>query len=289
MRLGSSRRLFTPGKECHPLLVRAYVGVTDGQWYRFLAERPHLDEVNFWRPGGPRGFGLEVGSPFLFKTHRADGNLVVGGGLYSDSPRNGLRVSEAWEIFGEANGAPSFEALLRQIQMYRPSRAVDPDPLIGCLLLRDVRFFHESEAVPAPEDFAPNIVQGRSYLLDQLELGHPVAVAVAKMLGASLGELGTARIIGEMFGADASSRRRLGQKSFKSMVLTAYQRCCAITGDRIQPVLEAAHILPVERGGEHRLDNGLLLRSDVHTLFDAGYLTIDTRHRLRVSPLIRER
>jgi putative restriction endonuclease len=53
------------------------------------------------------------------------------------------------------------------------------------------------------------------------------------------------------------------------------------------PVLQAAHILPVAAGGEHRLDNGLLLRSDVHTLFDRGYLGVDPRHCLLVSPRLR--
>ncbi len=40
--------------------------------------------------------------------------------------------------------------------------------------------------------------------------------------------------------------------------------------------------------GEHRLDNGVLLRSDVHTLFDRGYLSVDPRHRLAVSPRLRD-
>jgi putative restriction endonuclease len=53
-------------------------------------------------------------------------------------------------------------------------------------------------------------------------------------------------------------------------------------------VLQAAHIRPLPMGGEHRLDNGLLLRSDVHTLFDRGYLGIDPKHRLVVSPRLRE-
>jgi putative restriction endonuclease len=35
--------------------MRVYVGVTDGAWYRFLADRPYLTEVNFWMPGGGRG------------------------------------------------------------------------------------------------------------------------------------------------------------------------------------------------------------------------------------------
>lgn len=34
--------------------MKAYVGVTDGDWYRFLAERPEISEVNFWQPSGGR-------------------------------------------------------------------------------------------------------------------------------------------------------------------------------------------------------------------------------------------
>jgi putative restriction endonuclease len=41
------------------------------------------------------------------------------------------------------------------------------------------------------------------------------------------------------------------------------------------------------QGGEHRLDNGLLLRSDIHTLFDRGYLGVDPQFRLLVSPRLR--
>jgi putative restriction endonuclease len=44
----------------------------------------------------------------------------------------------------------------------------------------------------------------------------------------------------------------------------------------------------VTRGGENRIDNGLLLRSDVHTLYDDGYLGVDTSHRLLVSPRLRD-
>jgi putative restriction endonuclease len=60
-----------------------------------------------------------------------------------------------------------------------------------------------------------------------------------------------------------------------------------LTGTKIWPALQAAHIRPVAYGGEHRLDNGLLLRSDVHTMFDRGYLGVDASFRLRVSPLLR--
>ena len=70
--------------------MRGYVGVTDGDWYRFLADRPQdLGEVNFWRPGGGRGFhAVAEGEPFFFKTHAPD-NRVVGGGFFGGSRTTG--------------------------------------------------------------------------------------------------------------------------------------------------------------------------------------------------------
>jgi putative restriction endonuclease len=84
------------------------------------------------------------------------------------------------------------------------------------------------------------------------------------------------------------ARVRLGQNGFRTTVFNAYHRRCAITGTKIWPALDAAHIRPVAQGGEHRIDNGLLLRSDVHTMFDRGYLSVDPSHRLRVSPRLRD-
>ncbi len=63
--------------------MRAFIAVTDGDWYRFLAGRPDLDEVNFWQPGGSQEFkALERGEPFLFKL-RFPENAVAGGGFFT--------------------------------------------------------------------------------------------------------------------------------------------------------------------------------------------------------------
>src|SRR5271166_3318231 len=92
---------------------------------------------------------------------------------------------------------------------------------------------------------------------------------------------------GPVFGDPRLVPYRLGRQSFKAVVLDSYHRRRTISGSHIPPVLQAAHIRPVAGGGEHRLDNGLLLRSDVHTLFDCGYLGVDPQHRLLVSPRLR--
>ena len=99
-----------------------------------------MTEVNFWQPSGAREFRvLAPGEPFFFKTHYPH-NRLVGGGFFSDSAR--LRVSEAWEFFGEANGVASIEEMRARIGRYRRTPiSADEDPVIGCLFVRDVRFF----------------------------------------------------------------------------------------------------------------------------------------------------
>ena len=257
------------------------MGVTDQEWYQFLLARPQLTEVNFWRPSG-RGFqAIGSGEPFVFKTHKPHDRLV-GGGFLSNATT--LRISEAWEFFGEANGVSSLEEMRVAIARYRrqPLRD-DEDPLVGCVLLRDVFFVNESEAISPPPDFATNIVMGKSYDLGS-ESGSYLETALEALLRTST-ESGS--VPGPVFGDPRLVAARLGQQAFKALVLTAYERRCAITGAKIRPVLEAAHIRPVSREGQNRVDNGLLLRSDVHTLFDRGYLGVDPELRLHVSPRLR--
>ena len=67
----------------------------------------------------------------------------------------------------------------------------------------------------------------------------------------------------------------------------AYDRRCAVTGEKTLPVLEAAHIKPYASLGPHRVSNGILLRSDLHKLFDLGYLTVTPELKLEVSPRLK--
>lgn len=259
--------------------MRGFVGVTDSSWYQFLRARPDLNEVNFWRPSG-QGFGaLTSGEPFIFKTHRPHDRLV-GGGFLSGSTK--LRLSEAWDFFGEANGVPSLEAMRAVIGQYR-THALEPreDPDIGCILLRDVFFVEDRDSAAPPPDFASNIVSGKSYNFTQ---GSYLEQVLESLL---LRSQAPTWVPGPVFGDLRLVAPRLGQQAFKAVVLTAYQRRCAITGAKIQPTLQAAHIRPVSCDGQNRVDNGLLLRSDIHTLFDLGYIGIDPKRRLRVSPRLR--
>jgi putative restriction endonuclease len=148
------------------------------------------------------------------------------------------------------------------------------DPEIGCIFVRDVRFFPPDEVFPAPPEFSSNIVQGKRYELAERSVEPYFTDLFARLLGGAV-EVDVSQPWhrdGPVFGDPRLSPYRLGQRSFQAVVLAAYNRRCAITGTKISPVLQAAHIRPVTVGGEHRIDNGLLLRSDVHTMFDRGYL-----------------
>jgi putative restriction endonuclease len=275
--------------------IRGYVGVTDQDWYEFLAARPEIGEaeVNFWRPGGGREFrALAVGEPFFFKTHAsrrsAQPNRVVGGGFFSGFAA--LRVSEAWQMFGYANGVASLEEMRTRIAHYRrePLNPGD-DPVIGCVFVRNVAFFPEGMSVEPPPAFASNIVQGKGYDMGEAHVQAYFADLMQRVLGRQVEiDLGAPwHDTGPVFGDPRLAPNRLAQDTFRAVVLSAYNGHCAITGTKIRPVLEAAHIRPVTEGGENRLDNGLLLRSDVHTMFDNGYLGVNPKHRLLVSPRLR--
>lgn len=260
--------------------MRAFVGVTDGDWYAFLRDRPDLSEVNFWRPGRTPFKAIGVGEPFLFKTHHPHDRLV-GGGFFSGFQH--LRLSEAWRFFGPANGCESLAQMHARIGFYRRGRVAEDDPTIGCILLRDVTFVAETRGLPAPADFARNIVSGKGY---PIRLGEGSAVERALVELLALPEAGVSAVPGAVFGDSRLAPYRLGQRAFRAMVFGAYGRRCAVTGAKITPALQAAHIRPVRHQGENRLDNGLLLRSDVHTMYDQGYLGVDAQHRLHVSPRI---
>ncbi|MCI4064520.1 HNH endonuclease [Micromonospora sp. R77] len=77
---------------------------------------------------------------------------------------------------------------------------------------------------------------------------------------------------------------RRGQAGFRSRLLKAYRGCCSVTGANAEAVLEAAHLRPYRGEDSNVLSNGLLLRSDVHTLLDLRLLAVEpVNRRVRLS------
>ena len=260
-------------------MVRIFVAVTDKEWFDFLsAERP--EEVNFWAPSGRGSFrALEPGELFLFKLHAPD-NFIVGGGVFSHA--SNLPLSLAWEAFGTNNGVASPSEMRGRISQYRSDDQIirsNTDPVVGCRILTSPFFWPRDLWLPVPDSWSRNIVVGKGYDTDDAD-GAALWEAVFERAALERREQPSPV---ERYGRPVLVKPRLGQGAFRILVTDAYDRRCAISGERTLPILDAAHIRAYADGGAHDGSNGLLLRTDIHKLFDLGYVTVDNDLRFVVS------
>jgi putative restriction endonuclease len=262
--------------------MKAYVGVTDREWYSLLIRQTHLEEVNFWQPSGNRHFkALQPGELFLFKLHRPD-DFIVGGGVFAHSSL--LPISLAWESFGISNGAENLSQMRKRVAKYRRQHDDrSADYTIGCILLEQPFFLAQELWIPIPENWSSNIVQGRGY-----DLSVQPGLEIWTHLHLSLSFRNVVREPELRYGAPVLQFPRLGQGSFRVLVTDAYERRCALTNERTLPALDAAHIKPYSENGLHLVSNGVLLRRDIHSLFDKGYITITPTLEVEVSRRIKE-
>ncbi len=271
--------------------INFVIAVTDSDWFDLLRQKPNLPEVNFWSPSDKAFKALTPGELFLFKLH-APRNFIVGGGIFAHA--NSLPWSLAWQSFGEANGARSAQEMRARIAKYRRTVPDDrSDFPIGCRILTQPFFLDEVDWIPAPASWSPNIVSLKRYSTDDAEgaaLWEAVAARMERLAvpGFASAAAATGTDADARFGGPRLIRPRLGQGAFRVLVTDSYNRRCAITREKTLPALEAAHIRPYGAGGEHEASNGLLLRRDIHSLFDAGYVTVTPDLRFEVSRRIRE-
>lgn len=261
--------------------MNGYVAVTDRDWFDFLSRQDGVDEVNFWQP---RSWGgdfrvMRRGEPLLFKL-KAPVNAIGGGGFFEYYAE--LPLSLAWDAFGTKNGAASLQAVRERIVRLRRSPPEwYEDFTIGCIVLVEPFFWPQELWIPQPRDFSGQIVRGKGY---DLTTGTGAALwrEVVQRLDA-MPEITPTPSLRGGYAEPTLVRRRIGQGTFRVAVTEAYRRQCAITRERALPALEAAHIRPFAETTEHYIQHGLLLRSDVHRLFDKGYITVTPELRVEAS------
>lgn len=150
-------------------------------------------------------------------------------------------------------------------------------------MLEQPFFWPREQWVPVPASWAPGIQVGK--LFDTAERdGRALWDAVQDRLAPQPAVVTPA----PRYGPPRLIKPRLGQGTFKVAVTDAYERRCAVTGERTLPILDAAHIRAYADGGNHSLDNWLLLRTDVHRLFDLGYVTVAEDNRFVVGRRLKE-
>jgi putative restriction endonuclease len=275
-------------------MVKLWAANTDLDWFDFLAAQPNVDEVNFWQPRGRMNFGaVQPGELFLFKL-KSPRNVIGGFGVFSQA--SNLPLSLAWEAFGVKNGAGTLAEMRNRIGKYRSDAQPGADYTIGCRIVVQPTFLPEALWIEQPESWARSIVVGKTFDTDTSE-GRRLWDRLMEAAEANARRQKPALFVqekrapymsgGQRYGEPHLIRPRLGQGAFRLAVTDAYERQCAVTGGRVLPALDAAHIQSYESGGEHSVSNGILLRKDIHCVFDAGYLTFDEDLRMVVSDRVR--
>ena len=265
---------------------KIFIGLTDYNWYMTLRNR-QFDEVNYWRPGSLEFHALQPNDLFLFKLKKPY-YAIVGGGFfvrYSFIP-----IHIAWEAFGEKNGTSSFDIFSERIKKYREKNRISIDyPSVGCIILTEPFFFEEKDWISPPNDWHYSVVAGKTMTTDDGE-GKRIYDQILGRVHFSSSTNGSdaEKVISDTKYCVSMAKHRLGQGAFRVAVTDTYYRRCAISGERTLPVLQAAHIKPFAQNGPNLIQNGILLRSDIHTLFDNGYLTISPDFHVEVSHRLKD-
>ncbi|MCU0606421.1 MAG: HNH endonuclease, partial [Candidatus Edwardsbacteria bacterium] len=275
--------------------MHGYIGLTDPDWYTYLRECQKVDEVNFWQPHGGHTFrALKKGELFFFKL-RAPFKAIAGFGFFERFEN--LPAWLAWDSFEQMNGAPDFETMIERIRRLRKEdgpavRAGDFN--IGCIMISAPVFFREDELVIPPDDWATTGIQkGKGYDLSIGEGKRVMDECLSRAHDSThywnikSGDVGVVENRAR-YGDPIMIMPRKGQGLFSIEVRDAYNGACAITHEHSMPVLEAAHIKPYAQGGEHEVRNGVLLRRDIHSLYDRGYVTITPDYVFRVGKCLND-
>jgi len=195
------------------------------------------------------------------QARRAEGLKLNKAQLYRDLALKHGRTPKAWEYRMQNISHVLHQLNHHWIKGLRPARNVGPE-VTGALL----KLLNIAAPTTAPPATAVRLEQQRQ-LADDLGYFLPDDVEDQRN-----------RVI-------SSVVQRQGQRDFRLSLLYAYGSKCAMTGCCVVDVLEAAHIHRYFGKETNLVSNGLLLRADVHTLFDLNLISVDTQTmRICIAP-----
>lgn len=261
-----------------------YIGNTDHDWFRFCKENSPLREVNFWQPSRQHFKAMHEGGIFFFRC-KAPINKIGGFGTLASA--GVASVATCWDELGISNGTRSKEEFLERVSKYNKNVKVDEQTLVGFKILVDPVFLDEEHWIDLPADWSQNIVTGKSYNSISMEGERLLTFYRSHQSSAfrdsKFDDFGFSDHPVPACTMGQPQKVRSGQARFKFALLDAYEARCAVTGSSVEAFLEAAHIIPFSESMDNSVNNGILLRCDIHTLFDRGLLNINGNYLVELS------
>ena len=247
--------------------------ITDRDWYNYQKDHGFNNFINFWTPTVWKNTKLKPGHILVFKLKEFKNSIEDIGGYGTIVEYKSQTREAAWNEFGRRNGFDTKEEFLKKLTKANRGRSKDS----GCFVLKDVVFFDEPVKL---SDYGLSV----SPRLERYSWGEgpfPFAQQVTStQLDFSLVDPAKKEKVTQ------STTKRVGQDQFHADISRVYGYRCCITGETAPELLQAAHIQDYICKESHHIQNGLLLRIDIHKLFDSGLLYIDQHYHVHISPLV---
>lgn len=257
------------------------IAPTDIEWFDYLKENLSSDKINFWTPTPWNVRQLKEGDKLYFLLKSP--SRKIGGFGYFSYYEN-MTAKQAWNRFGINNGVKSLLELVNRCTKYVNKNSIfvpTENPAIGCIVLENPTFLDEEEFF-LPEQhglsFPTQVVKLKYFHQEDIKL----SIVGEQKHGTSFELVGSNK---KQYQSSKTKKRR-GQPQFRKTLLEAYSNKCCITGEICLDVLQASHIQEYISEKSNHVQNGLVLRVDLHRLFDSGLISIDTDYKVSVSPLL---
>lgn len=258
------------------------ISPTDIEWFKFLRTEGLNSEINFWTPTPWNVSRLASGDKLYFML-KSPIRKIGGYGQFVEYKN--MSVNDAWNKYGFKNGCTSKQELIERLDKYKASNSSDErsvtDSEIGCIVLTNAVYYDDDKFLDLDNyeiDFSRFIVKIKYYNEnDPLEIATQSTLKEFELLPTSIEKLKKSRLVTE----------RKGQGNFRAIITTAYSNKCCITSETTPELLEAAHIQPYFDENSNHVKNGLLLRVDLHKLYDNGLLYIDESFKIHISPEVK--
>lgn len=247
--------------------------------YNFLRENTPPAKVNLWKAFA-QDYSISPNSMIVLAIE-GENHLVMPVGHAMFEQTDYLSIEEAWNIYSLGNCFMSKSDFQEAIKTF-PN--VCKSKKVFCTILRDVIISDELTSLPGESlTFVNSNVTALfsqnefPYTLQSENNHEPKDIIDSYNPFVPLDNDQTKLKI------ETESVVREGQEEFRRSLFSAYGGKCCITGESTKEVLQAAHIQSYINKHSHHIQNGLLLRSDFHLLYDSGLMTILEDYTIRIS------